>query len=379
MKVRSDETITQYLGTYATSLANGASCTTIGSIDLPCIEWLAAFHMRVARPLAILYTDWALRMARNGTAEWKTKQQMAAGTHNATTGPPKARNVVHVDSDISLSRAEELRIFRALYRYQTFQHLFGRSEGTRRGSFQRHENNELFFCIFDPWEVEEIGCMDIFLRDAYEILFKHVKVDLHPRNPRFRQSNGLYNPTGSLDIDAEHGDLLDGMISLGLTIAMHLLAIKDHDHLVFEIERHATRFHNQDASVEEALGIAAQFDRRDDSEYTSNTRDEAEKRRDSIQFIGDLIPPRSAPFAWVALWGGRYSNLYGEYVPSTLRRCSYVMWDQRRWADMGVDESLIVAQWDASPGLADEIELLNDWRPDVRRDATIPMVESLGS
>ncbi|KAI1261456.1 hypothetical protein F5Y18DRAFT_431301 [Xylariaceae sp. FL1019] len=309
------------------------------SIDPRCTEWLVAFHMRVARPLARLYTGWALRTlrtARNGIAEWRTEQQVAAEAHNGTAGSTKVQNFVHVDSEDGLSRAEE--IFGALYRYQTYQHLFDRNEATRRGTLLGHENNELFFCIFGPWE-----------------------------------SSGLYNPTGSVDFESEHDDFMDGILSRGLAIAMYLLAIKDHE-LVTEMERHITGFHSQDSTVDEALGIGAQFDRRDESTYACNTRDEAEQRRDLIRFVGDSVLSRAAPFAWVALWSGKYSNLYDEYVPSAAKHWSYVMWDQRRWADIGVDESLIVAHRDTSPERLESIEYLNDCRPVVRWNAKRSLV-----
>lgn len=63
--------------------------------------------------------------------------------------------------------------------------------------------NGLFFCLFNPWEAEAIGCIELFVRLRYEDLFDQVTEDLHPRNTRFRQANGVFNPTGSFDLNAE--------------------------------------------------------------------------------------------------------------------------------------------------------------------------------
>jgi hypothetical protein len=112
--------------------------------------------------------------------------------------------MAHGYCDIRLSRSEEMRIFRALYRYETYYHLFSRNCGERRGGFRHHEINELFFCLFDPWEAEAVGCVELFVRLRYEDIFNKAKSDLHPENPRFRLENGIYSPEGSFDLDKEY-------------------------------------------------------------------------------------------------------------------------------------------------------------------------------
>ncbi|KAK6062502.1 hypothetical protein SCUP515_13304 [Seiridium cupressi] len=97
-----------------------------------------------------------------------------------------------------------IRAYRALYRYDTYHHLFGQNHGRRHGSFRHHEIHELFFTLFDPWEAEAIGCIDIFVRHKYEDIFNQIKKDLDPENDRFRQENGVYNPEGSYDLVIEH-------------------------------------------------------------------------------------------------------------------------------------------------------------------------------
>ncbi|KAI0436491.1 hypothetical protein F4803DRAFT_566822 [Xylaria telfairii] len=357
---RTDQTITNYLSGYQTWLSSSCPFPDIKSIDPGRLRWIAAYHISIARPLARLYSKWA-------QANLKKAVVLSTGQHRAAVGDindsaeKETENATYLsDHDVKLSRSEEIRVFRALYRYETYHHLFGQNQRQRRGAFRDSEINSLFFCLFDPWEVEAIGCIYTFIRFRYEDIFNQVKPDLHPTNERFRQGNGVFNPAGSHDLDWEHDDYMHGTISRGLKLTARLLVIDDHEKLVAKMQRCLTHFRELDDTMSEALGIMAQSERRDTS---TNARDEAEQRRDSIHFGGDVVPPDGPPFAWVVLWGGKYSNIYGEYVPESVSQWGYVMWDERRWADMGADENLVAGQWKTSPHLVDEIENDYNWRP----------------
>ncbi|TGJ80527.1 hypothetical protein E0Z10_g8232 [Xylaria hypoxylon] len=344
---RTDKTITDYLNIYQTWLVSSTSFPNIKSIDPGRIRWMVAYHISVARPLARLYSNWALANLKRAVLS-STGQQGAAAPD---------------DHDIQLSRSEEIRVFRALYRYETYHHLFGQNQGQRQGGFRHHEIHDLFFCLFDPWEAEAVGCFHVFVRHKYEDIFNRVKADLHPRNARFRLENGVYNPDGSHDLEIEHDDYMDGTVARGLKMTARLLAIDDHEKLVSKMQRCLTHSRELDAPMRQALGSVAQNDRREMSTNFPNARDKAEQRRDPIHFVGDAVPPDGPPFAWVVLWGGKYSNIYGEYVPQSVRLWGYVMWDERRWIDMGADENLVARQWETSPDLVEEIETDYNWRP----------------
>lgn len=189
---RSDEKITNFLDTYRGWLSGASPLPDFQSIDSGYIRWMAAYHISVACPLARMYSSWALDNIKK------------------TVSSPVARNGTEVlpiaqDSNgDSLSRSEEIRIFRALYRYEIYHHLFGRNKGRRHGGFRHHEINEIFFSQFEPWEAEAVGCIDIFIRQKYEDIFSAVKEGLHPQNARFRLENGTLNPEGSFNLDGEH-------------------------------------------------------------------------------------------------------------------------------------------------------------------------------
>ncbi|KAK4182039.1 hypothetical protein QBC35DRAFT_457703 [Podospora australis] len=347
---RTDEIITTFLDNYRGWLDGSIPCPDLDSTDPGYVRWMAAFHLSVARPLARLFSEWAL-----------TNLQEAVTTNSVV--PPADQT-----EDIQLSTSEEIRIFRALYRFQTFQHLFGRNNSRRQGMFLKAEINEIFFCHFDPWEVEAIACIYEFVEQKYEDIFARVRGDLHPTNERFRLPNGVFNPEGSVDLDLEHDDYMDGTISRGLKITARLLTIDpaDHNTLVTKMQRCLTHHPNTDEPMKKALWTVAQFSRRESSTHpTPNPRDEAQDQREPMDFLGDVVPPDGKPpLGWVLLWGGVYSNIYGEYTPPSLKRWGYVMWDEKRWISWGPDaKELVHHQWNAFPERVDEIYNDFDWIP----------------
>ncbi|PKK47516.1 hypothetical protein CI102_9844 [Trichoderma harzianum] len=282
---RTDEKITSFLDTYRGWLSGASPLPDLQSIDSGYIHWMAAYHISVACPLARMYSSWALDNIK------KTISSSVA--RNGTETLPIAQD----SRGVNLSRSEEIRIFRALYRYETYHHLFGRNKGRRHGGFRHHEINEIFFSQFAPWEAEAVGCVDIFIRQK-----------LHGRHRITRPKDGS-----------------------------------------------ATSKHRGSRK-------ASQSDRREMSTSFPDKRDEAEQRQDPIRFTGDTVPPNGPPLAWVLLWGGKYANIYGEYVPESLRRWGYVIWDKIRWDSMEAKE-LIARQWEMEPELVEEIKIDIGWSP----------------
>jgi hypothetical protein len=140
-----------------------------------------------------------------------------------------------------------------------------------------------------------------------------------------------------------------------------MFAIKDHTVLVDKMQFCLTP-KGLDAPMRTALGSVAQDLRRALSTNPPTARDEAERRRDLVDFVGDTIPPDGPPLAWVLLWGGKYANLYGEYVPESLRQWGYIMWDEWRWTDLGAKD-LVAKQWETAPELVEGIKTDFNWSP----------------
>ncbi|KAK3298957.1 uncharacterized protein B0H64DRAFT_386718 [Chaetomium fimeti] len=350
--VRTNEKITDFLAGYRAWLSGPGPPSDMNSLDPSSCRWLAAFHVSVIRPLGRRFAAWALaNMAR--------ARVTPAGGREAGEAEAEAEAVP--DPQPTLSRSEEIRVFRTLYRYEIFCHLFGRNKCGRDDSFTDDEINEMFLCLFDPWEAEAIGCIDLFMRDKYKDIFEEVKWDLSDENPRYRQPDSDVNPLHSFDIDGQWGDFMDGTVSRGIEMLARILAVEGHQALVDKMERCLTHHHELDAPLRKALWSANQLVRRDEA-TSVNARDEAERRRDPMEFGGDAVPPDGPPLAWVLLWGGIYANIYGGHTPTSLRNWGYVIWDERRWTELGVKD-FVVRQWETEPGLANEIEEFYGWRP----------------
>jgi hypothetical protein len=153
-------------------------------------------------------------------------------------------------------------------------------------------------------------------------------------------------------------DYLQGTVARGLKLAVRLLAIEDHETLVNKMQRCLTRHCTRDAPMERILWSDTQHARR--TLGSTNDRDDAELRRDPVEFSGDAV--QGPPFGWVLLWNGTYANIYGEYVPSAVREWGYVMWDEHRWNKLGARD-IVVRQWETVPWLVKSIEQDCGWRP----------------
>lgn len=116
------------------------------------------------------------------------------------------------------------------------------------------------------------------------------------------------------------------------------------------------------------LETGIQEQRRSDAELMANltARDKAEMRRDSMNFAGDDGSPGGPPLAWVLLWDGLYANIYGAYTPDSTKSWGYVMWDVRRWDELGAKD-LIQKQWEETdPEVIDMMERDYGWCPPIQ-------------
>lgn len=101
----------------------------------------------------------------------------------------------------SLSTTESARLLQALYRYQLYCNLFGEgTKGSREVPELAHgEHLDLFFCLFKPWEIEEIYCIYVLLRDTYSDILDKIAWDLTKDNPKFKDWPNPW-PPGTWDL-----------------------------------------------------------------------------------------------------------------------------------------------------------------------------------
>ncbi|KAK3935654.1 hypothetical protein QBC46DRAFT_396979 [Diplogelasinospora grovesii] len=333
LNTRTNEKVTQFLKSYQhrRSLAQYSILTE--SLTEDEVVGVVAFHSSIIKPLTRYYTSWALANLANETKDLQSHEP--------------------------LSKAEETRLMRALYRFQLCCNLFGVGRhGTSRQATFRFRSVDIltiFICIFEPWQVEEIACIYTFAEEKYDQIFRDISWDVNEKNPKF---DGQRPPTpeGAFDLDNNwvRDSLLKGTISRGLELLHTVFKISDHKHLVSTMQQHIS-WPRGNFLGNEALGETAQFQRR--RERPSH-RDQKQQRHDPLPFEGDDESDANGlrpPLAWALMWRGTYSNLYGYYVQDVIRRWGYVMWDAARLEHTGA-KKVLARQWE------------EDWRDSDPRD-----------
>ena len=146
---------------------------------------IISFHFSIAMPLAKSNTT---RVLNN----------LAKETWNE---PPQSH-------DELLSRTEETRLVRSLYRFLLYCNLFGVSHCP---NYREHPSREIdddnniferFLYIYEPWEIEEMACAFTFSQQKYGQIFNNIHHDVHGSNPYY---GGQYPPTppGAFDFNME--------------------------------------------------------------------------------------------------------------------------------------------------------------------------------
>ena len=87
----------------------------------------------------------------------------------------------HLSSFMHLRGLSILHTFNRYLHIAPFYIIFGQNQGKRHGGFRHHEINEVFFCLFDPWEAEAIGCIESSLEVATKAYSRTSKPTLIPR------------------------------------------------------------------------------------------------------------------------------------------------------------------------------------------------------
>ncbi|KAI0395641.1 hypothetical protein F5Y17DRAFT_465568 [Xylariaceae sp. FL0594] len=357
----------------------------INTISLDHLRQMAFTHMYLIQPMASIYSEWALSNFRRAI-ESSTKGQIPEEGTDEKTGEAKEAEIAAKNNEPvahgELSWCEEIRVCRALYRYHTYHLIFGKNEGKREGSYESSQLNLAFCTFFDAYDLEGIACIDTFMRAKYGDIFTRVYTAISSMK---RQPDGLTMKfqtilSGQKGMEIHRETLMDGIISRGLEVAWYIFKTNKIRKLILRLSRNLTMPPTEDPPLKEVFSVEVQDDARQlrMSRYGEhNFHDLCQQRREVIVFndVDDHVLPEDGvlwplirpvsdpPFAWVALWGGKYSNLYGEYTPTSVKEWGYVMWDRSRWRAMGVGEDLIRDQWKTSPDVVQKIKDTFDWSP----------------
>ncbi|KAK7741689.1 hypothetical protein SLS53_004747 [Cytospora paraplurivora] len=299
--------------------------------SLDDLRWMTCFHNSTVRPLVSRFVARALAQQPD---------------HSSVSSSNPASFLQSDTGDRELSRTETTRLLRAFYRLEIFCHLFGGSQ-YESSLFLGDAISGLFFSNFDPWEVEEISCVYDLVKDRYDEIIAEVRWEFDEKHPKFADDLPFEPQAPSFAIGRVYVDFLNGTIGRGgLRLAFHMFASETHDDLVALMEKSLNAVPH--SFFREASSFIAQCNRRCPYTGSPDDRDRAEQRREALTFTGD--DSAQPPLAWVLLWGGKYSNLYGEYVPVELRRRGYVMWDEGR-LDSEATREYFARLWAESPEL----------------------------
>lgn len=345
------EKITRFLRSYQ-------DCHSIPSsqfsflMSLPVDEVISigTFHRSVIKPLSQEYAGWAQGNLTNETT---------TSTHNYQP----------------LSSTEETRIVRALYRFELYCTLFGvrcyRSNHPQWFlELKPMDILMMFLEIYEPWEVEEIICIYIFVKKNIDQVFHEIYWDVHPDNPKLEGHEGDSPPTRTFDFDREcqferlsislffltsfdylstkltfypmigsRDNYLEGTVSLGLGLLSDVLfKSNDHADLVSTMEKQIAL--PRSFTFPDILRALPQSRRQ---EECPSDRDLKQNQRTPLPFQGDAedLPP----LAWILIWRGTYSSIFGWCISDILRFWGYIMWDAARLEYTGAKE-LLAQQWE---------------------------------
>ncbi|KAG8156539.1 hypothetical protein KVR01_013643 [Diaporthe batatas] len=372
--------ITDFVDLYGAWRCSGDLATMLKSMSLADVRWLAWFHTLTVKPLAAQFSTWALTNLESAAAKATEDQRMQAEsaslkeTPTCNTWPS------------GLSVTEQRRILRAFYRFEIFCNLF---MGDRDELFAHVEIAHVFFPQFGSWEIEEIDCVYMWIKERYGEVVTEIKLDFHPNSSKFADDpDSESEPEDSFTRVRDYDEYLNGTIGHGgLRLALHMFKIKDHDKLVHLMGKYLKQ--SQEHFFGDCMEGMSQVERRESYDNGFSDRDRAEERGEPMPFTGDdnvstfsshnisldiltmsESTPHSAdttenaseaaavvssinapPLAWVLMWDGKYCNLYGEYIPDELRRWGYVMWDERRWNSIDGALGLLIRLWASSSQL----------------------------
>ncbi|OJZ92928.1 hypothetical protein ASPFODRAFT_120406 [Aspergillus luchuensis CBS 106.47] len=331
-QTRNHDSILEYFGSLTKRRCHSdfmpAGLTLNDAIDM------VAFYLSVLKPFARHYSAWALR--------------------NLAKEP----EATHTKIDEDLSESEKSRIIRALYRFQLCSNVFGVGPNKDeldlfRIRFQLGDDEilKLLEDLWEPWELEEINCINVFAETKCREIHDAVTWDFSERNPRFDDQERPPTPDGAVDIPQHSRAYLIGTITQGLErLQTIFFKVKEHAELVNVMEQTLVLWLEEflEGDVHGAFTHAAQSGRR---ARAPSERDKREERREPLPFRGDRVDDyyysdgAYPQLAWTLLWKGTYSNMLGSYIPDEFHMWGYVMWDAARLECTGAKE-VLARGWD---------------------------------
>lgn len=147
-------------------------------------------------------------------------------------------------------------------------------------------------------------------------------------------------------------------MSQGLPLLLAVLRTAGREDLV-RVFRANLHWHAFDTWLDDIISNTSMHER---WERSYSERDAAQDEGRAMPFRGDDGDQQlgSPPLAWVLIWAGTYSNLFGVFIPRPLRRWGYIMWDAWRLEETGAKD-VLMREWNEMWQGGDYRESLRAW------------------
>ncbi|KAI9734662.1 MAG: hypothetical protein M1834_002263 [Cirrosporium novae-zelandiae] len=238
------------------------------------------------------------------------------------------------------SPTEKRRIFRAFYRFQIYCNLFSmsgvRSPDTKeftipdiQEDFDGADKPWMFFSIFQPWEVEELGCIRDFIYKRYTEKFQEVEADVAMMNESDDDGISVWSSEhfnfSSDGINVK--DYKEHFMELGLPFLHQVLTTSYEKRKVLIADNlWPNHFFISEPLTEppyHSLNVTEIY--------------EAHENKGDILFDGDQQGPNQA---WVWYVGGKVTPYYYDYSGEVPRCWGYVIWDKSRLENWHAEDAV---------------------------------------
>lgn len=268
------------------------------------LKWLFQFHLDIITPLSKELAKCAMKNMANEKDIESSKIDDA------------------VENGFELSPGEQKRLAQAMYRHQTYQHLFG-NQGDRQGHLGKAALVEILKVMFSSWEIEAIACVDRLAEDYYDGLFGSVREGIpqlqstvsvsgvsKPLRPVWASFNGYFRAASK------------GTVSEGFVRMWEFCRVATHHELLLSttLER-----------AEELKSYAELFD---------GVMNHAEVFDGGILLAEDAAEADDCP-SGIDLAIGSMPCTYGtDCVPSSFRHWGYAIWDRDWWESFDAEDAM---------------------------------------
>lgn len=160
---RGGKTVSRVLDDYENSRSKPSQALVEELSEVDAAK-IANLHLNVISPVARQFISWA------------------------TDYPGDELHISAFQQPLSLSRAEETRFLRSLYRFQLCCHLLGSGPYPDLVTESTGNTTDIvmrFFFLYEPWEVEEMRCIGLFADEMYKRFSKDAIYGIDSGGVRF--------------------------------------------------------------------------------------------------------------------------------------------------------------------------------------------------